>query len=166
MLPPLTQAPFSSANDRRVTTVPDFSACGSEGMAALNLLKSRCQSATPLGLIWAGETERLVIYDTFGTYVSKHGYPTRNRTYVRWETKVVNWALRSPYVLLFSAGWIEVRHVPTGRLEQVEEAADLRMLQIAEPNNGNLLLARRGEDGPNGLTDKLGKCFRSICSHR
>lgn len=113
-------------------------------------------SATPLGVVWSSEAERLVLYDTFGTWVSKFGYPTRNRTYVCWETKINSWALRGPHVLLFSSqGWIEVRHISTGKLVQVEEAPDVRMLQVAEPNNGSLLLAIRGKDGKEGLADRL-----------
>ncbi len=145
----------SSATERKVTTIPDFAACSSNANSALTELKKRTLAATALGVVWSGETERLVIFDTFGTYVSKYGYPTRSRTYVRWETKVHSWALRPPYVLLISTGWIEVRHVPTGRLEQVEEAQDFRMLQVAEPNNGGLLLALRGQDSSYGLSDKL-----------
>lgn len=113
-------------------------------------------SSTPLGVIWASDSERLVLYDTFGTYVSKFGYPTRNRTYVRWETKVNSWAIRGPHILLFSfSGWIEIRHISTGKLVQVEEAPEVRMLQIAEPNNGALLLAIRGKDDKDGLADRL-----------
>ncbi|KAG8904661.1 hypothetical protein FRB99_001381 [Tulasnella sp. 403] len=141
-------------DSRRVITVPDFT--GNQGNAvALNALKARCQNATSLGLVWAGDTERLVIYDTFGTYVSKNGWPTRNTTYIRWETKATTWALRSPYVLLLSPGWVEVRHILTGRLEQVEELTDLRMLQVGEPDNGALLLAMRGKDDAQGLVDKV-----------
>lgn len=148
--------PTAAPTERRVLTVPDFSACGSGTADALSALKNRAMNATPLGVVWASESERLVLYDTFGTYVSKFGYPTRNRTYVRWETKVNSWALRGPHVLLFSfSGWIEVRHISTGKLVQVEEAPEVRMLQIAEPNNGALLLAIRGKDDRDGLADRL-----------
>ncbi|KAG8951299.1 hypothetical protein FRC04_006538 [Tulasnella sp. 424] len=148
--------PNAAPNERRVLTVPDFSACGSGSGDALTTLKNMAMSSTPLGVIWASDSERLVLYDTFGTYVSKFGYPTRNRTYVRWETKVNSWAIRGPHILLFSfSGWIEIRHISTGKLVQVEEAPEVRMLQIAEPNNGALLLAIRGKDDKDGLADRL-----------
>lgn len=53
-------------------------------------------------------------------------------------------------------GWIEVRHISTGRLEQVIEGSDIRLAQTAEPDNGPLLLAMKGSrDDAQGLSDKL-----------
>ncbi|KAG9039251.1 hypothetical protein FRB95_011836 [Tulasnella sp. JGI-2019a] len=138
--------------DRRVITVPDFTSCN----PAAATLKSRCQNSTTVGIIPSGDTESLLIYDAFGVWVSKYGYPTRGRQYVRWETHVVSYVSRSPYVLLISSEWIEIRHVPTGRLEQVVSGSDIRHIQIAEPNHGALLLAMKGElDDATGMSDKL-----------
>lgn len=129
-----------------------------------------------MGLVTCGESESLLIYgmamsfsesrisvlkdsllaDTFGVYVSKHGYLTRGRQYVRWETRVTAFASRPPYVLLFSSEWVEVRHATTGRLEQVVHGTDIRLIQAAQSDGGSLLLAMRGDtDDASGLSDKL-----------
>ncbi|KAG8890813.1 hypothetical protein FRB98_004858 [Tulasnella sp. 332] len=141
-----------NAHDRRVITVPDFASCNAAAMT----LKNRCQSSTTVGIIPCGGSESLLIYDSFGVWVSKYGYPTRGRQYVRWETHVVSYVSRSPYVLLISPRWIEIRNIQTGRLEQVVPGEDIRHIQLAEPNNGALLLAMKGEtDVSTGMTDKL-----------
>jgi RHO1 GDP-GTP exchange protein 1/2 len=110
----------------------------------------------PLGIARCGEGELIVIYDTFGCYVDKHGVPSRKAQYVRWEIRALSWAARLPNILLFSADFIEVRDAPTGRLVQVIEAKDIRLLQSACPDHGPLLVGVKGDaDDKNGLTDKL-----------
>jgi hypothetical protein len=80
--------------------------------------------------------------------------PTRKCGYVRWETKATAYAERGLHVLLFSAQFIEIRHAPTGRLVQVVEGRDIRLVQSQAGNP--LLIAMRGKkDDKQGLSDEL-----------
>jgi hypothetical protein len=87
------------------------------------------------------------------------GLPTRNFGYVKWETKAVSCAHRKDLLLLISQRFIEVRHVPTGRLLQVIEGGDIRLLW-SEPevdsNIDNIIFAMRGKVNDNvGLSEKI-----------
>lgn len=68
----------------------------------------------------------------------------------------MSYVSRAPYVMLISPGWVEIRHIQTGQLEQVVPGEDIRHTQWAEPNHGALLLAMKGEtDDATGMTDRL-----------
>lgn len=93
-----------------------------------------------------------------GFYITKHGAPTRSSGYIKWESKATSYAHRGVHVLLFSAQFIEIRNVTTGRLVQVVEAADARLLYCPAAHNvdGTILVAMRGDnDRREGATDKI-----------
>jgi len=64
----------------------------------------------------------------FGLYVNRHGDPIRNKSPVEWEGTIEHVAWHSPYILLFDARFIEVRHVETGRLCQIIPGNDMRCI--------------------------------------
>ncbi|KAF5377347.1 hypothetical protein D9757_007993 [Collybiopsis confluens] len=143
----------------RVTVVPDFSdANNNQPMANL---KSRLDSTKPLGLIRSDASELLVIYDTMGCYITKHGAPSRSSGYIKWESKVDAFAQRGSHVLLFSSQFIEIRDILTGRIVQVIEGRDIRMLYTGPTpdNHEHVLYAVRGDDdkGENkdGVPEKI-----------
>jgi RHO1 GDP-GTP exchange protein 1/2 len=85
--------------------------------------------------------------------VEKHGVPTRRSGFVRWETKAESFAQRGRHVLLFSPAFIEVREVNTGRLVQVLEGEDIRLLHPGSTSGagtgagqGVLVAMRSGAD--------------------
>ena len=79
--------------------------------------------------------------------MNRHGFPSRNAAIVHWECKIARFVERITHVLLFSGGtisgpnveveaqFIEVRQKNTGRLVQVIEGDDLRLLNpgIVDP---------------------------------
>jgi hypothetical protein len=141
-------------------------------------LRSRCETAKPLGLVRCDNSELLVVYDgqslsvtpwfssieqlqrlpVLGCYMTKQGTPGRSCGYIRWETKATSYAHYGPHVLLFSSQFIEVRHVNTGRLDQVIEANDIRLLHSGPlASKGSMIMAvmaGKQEDG-NGVTEKI-----------
>ncbi|KAF7986494.1 hypothetical protein HWV62_31305 [Athelia sp. TMB] len=142
-----------------VTIVPDMSnAANNPPMADL---KARCDNARPLGLVRCDADELLVIYDTMGCYITKHGVPSRNCGYIRWEVKVNAFAHRGENVLLFSSEFIEVRNVKNGgRIVQVIEGKDIRLLHAGPAGtNGSgdtILFAQAGKkDDKDGLSDNI-----------
>ncbi|KAJ3767629.1 hypothetical protein FB446DRAFT_707669, partial [Lentinula raphanica] len=149
--------PTNIANNRS-TVVPDFSsASNNQPMANL---KSRVDSAKPLGLIRSDASELLVIYETVGCYITKHGTPSRSSGYIKWESKIDSFAQRGTHVLLFSTQFIEIRDILTGRIVQVIEGEDMRLLyagptpDLHEP----ILIAMRSGDDNNtkeGAVDKI-----------
>lgn len=94
-----------------------------------------------------------------GCYMNGKGLPTRNFGFVRWETKAVSCAHRKDLLLLVSQRFIEVRHVPTGRLLQVIEGGDIRLLWSEpemNPNIDNIIVVMRGKINDNiGLSEKI-----------
>lgn len=90
----------------------------------------------------------------FGCYVTKHALPTRKCGYVRWETKAMACAARGPHIILFSPQFLEIRDIPTGRLVQVLEGRDFRLVQ--SETGSPLLVAMRGKkDDKQGMSDEL-----------
>ncbi|KAG1750776.1 hypothetical protein EDB19DRAFT_1676909 [Suillus lakei] len=145
-------------SDQVVSVVPDFS--GAASNTDMGDLKTRCEEAKPLGLIRAESGEILVIYDTLGCYITKHGVPSRKSGFIRWETKATSFAHRGSHVLLFSSDFIEIRSLSTGRLDQVIEGSDIRLLLHtnlkSQSADDTLLVAMRGtKDDKDGVSDKI-----------
>ncbi|KIM84853.1 hypothetical protein PILCRDRAFT_817654 [Piloderma croceum F 1598] len=136
-----------------VTVVPDLSSASTNPPTAD--LKSRCDAARPLGLVRCDADELLVVYDTLGCYITKHGVPSRSSGYIRWETQANQFAHRGSHILLFSAEFIEIRNINTGRIVQVIEGRDLRLLHSG-PSGDTILIAMRGQkDDRDGVSDKI-----------
>ncbi|KAF8339639.1 uncharacterized protein EI90DRAFT_3117436 [Cantharellus anzutake] len=106
--------------------------------------------------IATSEGSSLLSQHTFGCYITKHGSPTRKNGFVRWETPIHSFVARGPHVLLVGHTDIEVRHIPTGRLIQLIEGKEVRLLQKLAKGDGPTLVARRGgKDDDFGLSDEL-----------
>jgi hypothetical protein len=160
-----------------ISVVPNFG--GATTSTQMADLKTRCEEAKPLGLIRTESGEIMVIYDSeslciishstvfdctstiaLGCYITKHGAPSRKCGFIRWEAKVTSFAHRGSHVLLFSSEFIEIRHLTTGRLDQVIEGSDIRLLLHANMKSNSsddtLLIAMRGtKNDKDGVSDKI-----------
>jgi len=139
-----------------VTIVPDWHDVGSNTPMAD--LKSLCDSAKAIGLVRCDAKELLVIYDVMGCYITKHGVPSRSSGYIRWETKATSYAHCGVLVLLFSPEFVEIRNVDTGRLVQVIEANDIRLLHsgVREGADRTILISMRDKhDNKDGAGEKI-----------
>lgn len=110
----------------------------------MSTLKAMIGSQRPLGFVRVDTNELLVIYEgnfdyiihflclsiysELGCYINKHGIPTRKCGFVKWEAKAASYASRNGHVLLFSYEFIEIRNITTGRIVQVIEGIDIRLL--------------------------------------
>jgi len=95
-----------------------------------------------------------------GCYITKHSVPSRKSGFICWETKATAFAHRESHVLLFSSEFIEIRHISTGRLDQVIEGFDIRLLLHtnlkSKSSDDTLLVAMRGDkDDKDGVSDKI-----------
>jgi RHO1 GDP-GTP exchange protein 1/2 len=93
-----------------------------------------------------------------GCYITKHGQPSRNSGFIKWEVQAVSYTHRGVNVLLFSPRFIEVRNVMTGRLVQVIEGIDIRLLYTPTTSNADdtILVSMRGEaDDDHGVSEKV-----------
>lgn len=102
-----------------------------------------------------------------GCYITKHGEPARRSGYIRWESKISHYALRDGHLLLFSSDFIEIRHLVSGRLVQVMEGKEIRLLNAGAPTREKesskvkekeepLLVAMKGEkDDRLGTSEKV-----------
>lgn len=136
-------------------------------------LKAHCENARPLGLIRYDASELMVIYDSepfstvgtcmteifclaMGCYITKHGKPSRDSNFIRWEIKANSFLHRAPHVLLFSSEFIEIRNTGSGRLDQVIEGVDIRLLYTPSSRAVPPLVAWRGEkNDEDGLSEQI-----------
>lgn len=138
-----------SASGANATVIPNFS----EPTEPMQLLKQRSASAKPLGLVKVASNELLVVFDELGCYIDRHGVPCRSSGYLRWETKATSYAHRGEHVFLFSPEFIEIRSLATGKLVQVIEGSDIRLVHASERG---MFVAMRGDDkGGGGPSDTL-----------
>ncbi|KAK0223358.1 hypothetical protein IW262DRAFT_820050 [Armillaria fumosa] len=139
-----------------VTVVPNLS--DTANSPAMATLKSRLEDAKPLGLVRCDSSELLVVYDTVGCYITKHGQPSRNCKYVKWETQASSFAHRGAHFLLFSPEFIEIRNIATGRLVQVIEGGGIRFLYSgpAVSSNDTILVGMQGgKNDKDGVSDRI-----------
>ncbi|KAF5367381.1 hypothetical protein D9758_003697 [Tetrapyrgos nigripes] len=139
-----------------VTVVPDFS--GSSSNVPMGNLKNRLEGANPLGLVRSKADELLVVYDTMGAYITKHGRPTRQSGFIKWDAQAQSFATRGAHILLFSPSFIEVRYILTGRLVQVIDGQDIRLMYSgpSPASTDNILVVMKGDrDDENGISEKI-----------
>jgi hypothetical protein len=92
----------------------------------------------------------------FGCYTDKHGRPAHSAGYIPWECKATAYAHRGPHLLLFSPKFIEVRTIASGKLVQVIEGADVRLLHSGSTGEEMLVAAMTGDvDDENGLSERV-----------
>lgn len=93
----------------------------------LAALRERCNNgARPLGIFRATDNEFLLCYDTFAFYATRQGYPCRDLKPIDFEGRPETAAFHPPYLLLFSASFIEIRHISDCRLVQIVNAKDVK----------------------------------------
>jgi len=154
---------------------------------ALSHLKSKIENEKALGMVRSGAEEYLVIYESpsiilgafltplmhmssdVGCYVNQRGAPQRNCGFLKWETKATSFAHRDNMILLFSPRFIEIRSVSTGRLLQVIEGGDIRLLfsgPVLAPAHDNIILVMRGSrNDAHGVSEKLVELVKTVEIH-
>ncbi|KAF9507500.1 hypothetical protein BS47DRAFT_1366615 [Hydnum rufescens UP504] len=119
---------------------PDWEAPSDASPQAHGVLKARCHDARPLGLMQAGDSQLLVVYESFGCYLTKYGVPTR----------------KCGMSFLLGQTSIEVRVAATGQLLHIIQGNEIRLVQKILLGSGPTLFARRGQkDDVDGLSDEL-----------
>jgi hypothetical protein len=100
-----------------------------------------------------------------GIYINSRGLPARKCGYLKWETKAASYAHRGGLLLLISPRFIEIHEVGSGKLVQVIEGADIRLL-FSDPEitpHDNILLAMRGKHNDNGgVSDKIVELLTTV----
>ena len=67
---------------------------------------------------------------------------------MKWETRATAYAHRNEHVLLFSPEYVEIRSISTGRIVQVLEGKDIRLLDDA-------VVVQRGQKHQDALHDRI-----------
>ena len=112
-------------------------------------------------MVRVGETPslpELTHHLVMGCYITKHGTPSRSSGFLRWETKATSYAHCGLLVLLFSSEFIEIRNVNTGRLVQVIEGNDIRLLHcgLREGTDRTILISMGDkQDEKDGVSEKI-----------
>ncbi|KAJ8072495.1 hypothetical protein PM082_016054 [Marasmius tenuissimus] len=146
----------TNLSSNRISVVPNLS--GASDNPPMENLKSRLSDAKALGLVRSNKDELLAVYDSIGFYITKHGTPTRQSGFIKWETIASSYAHHGDHILLFSTQFIEIRQVVSGRLVQVVEGQDIRFM-YSSPRldlNESILVAMRGEKNDReGVMEKV-----------
>jgi hypothetical protein len=122
----------------------------------IHVLREKCDAAKILGLVRCEKAEFLLVYDDFGCYMDSHGKPARSAGYISWECKATAYAHRGPHLLLFSPRFIEVRGLASGKLVQVIEGKDVRLVHSGLTKEDMLVAAMTGDiEDENGLSEKV-----------
>jgi len=87
--------------------------------------------------------------------VNQAGQPADSNYYIEWERKATAFARRGSHLLLFSAGYIEVRNIDTGRLLRMVEMNEPRLLCSDLTDWFMPLVAITTRDNDGGPTEKL-----------
>lgn len=88
--------------------------------------------------------------------MDSHGKPARSAGYISWECKATAYAHRGPHLLLFSPRFIEVRGLASGKLVQVIEGKDVRLVHSGLTKEDMLVAAMTGDiEDENGLSEKV-----------
>jgi hypothetical protein len=96
------------------------------------------------------------IFVEFGCYTDGRGKPAHSAGYIPWECRATTYAHRGPHLLLFSPKFIEIRTIASGKLVQVIEAGDVRLLHSGLTEEDMLVAAMTSEvDDENGLSEKV-----------
>lgn len=115
-------------------SVPDLRSPEVASMAA------QVRDQRPLGMFRLSENEFLVIYETVGIYVNKHGEISRS-VVLEFVGKARQACLiNTTYLVLLDhqGQYVEVRNAINGRLRQIISGKDIKMLDNASPGPGTV----------------------------
>jgi hypothetical protein len=96
----------------------------------------------------------------FGCFVDHAGQPARPHYYIEWERRANSYARpsRGPHLLLLSSVYIEVRSIDSGKLVQIVDVHDMRLLRSSLTEPAMLVAAMiGGTDDDGGRTERLGE---------
>jgi len=68
----------------------------------------------------------IITFTEFGLYINKYGDVNPTKGTIEWDVIADHVACHPPYVLIFNARFIEVRHIESGRLCQIINGQSLR----------------------------------------
>ncbi|CAO3632525.1 unnamed protein product [Cunninghamella blakesleeana] len=90
------------------------------------------QDIRPITIYRVQFAEYLVCYDAFGFFVDQRGRWIRSSRILEWEGTPTSFALSYPYVIAFEPGFIEVRNLLTGKIDQLIRGINMRCTNIRE----------------------------------
>ncbi|KAI0303762.1 hypothetical protein B0F90DRAFT_1816034 [Multifurca ochricompacta] len=138
------------------TVVPNFIDVTGGTNTSLSLLKERWKQRKSLDCISFKVNSLSDTSLELGYYIDKYGKPARSSGYISWECKATAYAHRGSHLLLFSPGFIEVRSIHSGKLVQVIEGNDVRLLHCGLAEQDMLIAAMTGDvEDARGLSEKL-----------
>ncbi|KAI8082890.1 CNH domain-containing protein [Halteromyces radiatus] len=90
------------------------------------------QDIRPITIFRVQFAEYLVCYNEFGFFVDQRGRWIRSSHIMEWEGEPDAFALSYPYVLVFEPGFIEVRNIITGQVDQLIRGKNIRCTNTRE----------------------------------
>ncbi|ORX57578.1 hypothetical protein DM01DRAFT_1319549 [Hesseltinella vesiculosa] len=84
------------------------------------------QDIHPVTIFRVQFAEYLVCYDEFGFFVDQRGRLIQTSPFLEWEGEPDAFALSYPHVLAFEPGFVEVRNIITGQIDQLIRGSNIR----------------------------------------
>ncbi|KAI8067038.1 hypothetical protein BC940DRAFT_301167 [Gongronella butleri] len=84
------------------------------------------QDIHPITIFRVQFAEYLVCYDEFGFFVDQRGRLMQSSPILEWEGEPDAFVLSYPHVLAFEPGFIEVRNIVTGQVDQLIRGSNIR----------------------------------------
>ncbi|KAG8705005.1 hypothetical protein FRC08_001902 [Ceratobasidium sp. 394] len=152
VLKPLTSSTPS------VTSWPDFSPPFIDTLR----LQSRCSAGRFLAAIETGLDRILLVYDTHGCFVTSSGQPIASPRTYEWEITPAAVTYCGKHIALFSHDKLEVRDSEDGRLLQILDMPNMRLLHplISYLSSEKVLMA--AERSENGFKNLLGELLPTV----
>jgi len=110
--------------------------------------------ANILGLV-TYQNDILLVYEDFGCFVDHTGKPARSSYYIQWERRASAYTRRGAHLLLLSPGYIEVRKIDSGRLVQILETHEMRLLRSSLTDPVPIAAMIGGTEDDGGRTEKI-----------
>ena len=83
------------------------------------------------------------------------GKPARSSYYIQWERRASAYTRRGAHLLLLSPGYIEVRKIDSGRLVQILETHEMRLLRSSLTDPVPIAAMIGGTEDDGGRTEKI-----------
>ncbi|KAI8340634.1 hypothetical protein BC941DRAFT_417744 [Chlamydoabsidia padenii] len=84
------------------------------------------QDIRPITIYRVHHTKYLVCYNEFGFFVDQRGRWIQSSHIMEWESEPDSFAMSYPHVLAFEPGFIEVRNILTGNVDQIIRGTNIR----------------------------------------
>ncbi|KAG8741396.1 hypothetical protein FRC10_002916 [Ceratobasidium sp. 414] len=125
-------------------------------------LQPRCSAGRFLAAVETGPDRILLVYDTHGCFVTSSGQPIASPRTYEWEITPTAATYCDKHVALFSHDKVEVRDSEDGRLLQILDMPNMRLLHPLLSYSASEKVLMAAERSENGFKNLLGELLPTV----